>query len=132
MDKEMTIDHKLEEALKNLWDSMTDEQKEKAKACKNMDELIALAGAEGIELPDEMLDAVAGGYIYQVWKQGGFQYWLVVDDKSGEELTRVYGDNTRFEVNNARPLAEQEAQKRSQSPMEIDATHLRALRDSGC
>ena len=37
MDKEMTIDPKLEEALKNLWDSMTDEQKEKAKACKNMD-----------------------------------------------------------------------------------------------
>ena len=51
----------LNEALKGLWDSLTDEQKEKAKACKSMDELAALAGQMGVELPDEALDAVAGG-----------------------------------------------------------------------
>ncbi len=44
-----------------MWDSLTDEQKAAAKECKSMDELAALAGAAGIELPDEMLDAVAGG-----------------------------------------------------------------------
>ncbi len=56
-----TLDPELEEALKGIWDSLTDEQKEKAKACRTMDELIELAGREGMELPDELLDAVAGG-----------------------------------------------------------------------
>ena len=55
--------NELNEALKGLWDSLTDEQKEKAKACKNMDELTKLAGKEGVELPDELLDDVAGGVI---------------------------------------------------------------------
>ena len=52
-----------DKALKELWDSLTDEQKEKAKECKSTDELTALAGRMGIELPDEMLDSVAGGMI---------------------------------------------------------------------
>ena len=50
------------DAVKGIYDSLTDEQKEKAKACKSMEELTALAGKEGIELPDEVLDTVAGGY----------------------------------------------------------------------
>ena len=54
---------KLNEILKGVYDSLTDEQKEKAKACKTMEELIALAGQESIELPDEIMDAVAGGHI---------------------------------------------------------------------
>ena len=54
----------LNKALKDLWDSLTDEQKEKAKACKSMDELTALAGRMGVELPDELLDQVAGGSIF--------------------------------------------------------------------
>jgi len=58
------IDPKLQEALKGIWDSLTDEQKEKAKACKTWEELSKLTGEEGIELPDELLDAVAGGYGY--------------------------------------------------------------------
>ncbi len=56
----------LNEALKGIWDSLTDEQKEKAKACRSMDELAALAGQMGVELPDELLDSVAGGSIYIV------------------------------------------------------------------
>ena len=48
-------------ALKGIYDSLTDEQKEKAKACRTMDELMAFAGKEGLELPDEVLDAAAGG-----------------------------------------------------------------------
>ncbi len=55
------MDEKMNAALKGIYDSLTDEQKAKAKACKTMDELAALAGKEGIELPDEALDQVAGG-----------------------------------------------------------------------
>ena len=59
MDENKTTE--LNRALKGMWDSLTDEQKEKANACESMDELTALAGREGIELPDEALDAVSGG-----------------------------------------------------------------------
>lgn len=55
--------NELNKALEGLWDSLTDEQREKAKACKTLDELTALAGKLGVELPDEMLDSVAGGVI---------------------------------------------------------------------
>ena len=47
-----------EELLKGL----TEEQISKAKACKNQEELLALAKAEGIELSDEQLEAVSGGW----------------------------------------------------------------------
>ena len=40
---------------------LTPEQMEKARACSSADELIELAKAEGIELSDDQLDAVAGG-----------------------------------------------------------------------
>ena len=51
----------LNEVMRGIFDNLTDEQKEKAKACKNMDELMKLAGEWGVELPDEALDAVSGG-----------------------------------------------------------------------
>ncbi len=51
----------LNTALKELWSGLTEEQKEKAKQCKNMDELTELAAKFGVELPDEMLETVAGG-----------------------------------------------------------------------
>lgn len=47
--------------MNNFFDNLTDEQKEKAKACKTADEFKAFAEKEGIELTDEMLDEVAGG-----------------------------------------------------------------------
>jgi len=46
-----------EELLKGL----TEEQIAKVKACKNQDELLALAREEGIELNEEQLAAVSGG-----------------------------------------------------------------------
>ncbi len=55
------MDEKMEEVLKGIYNSLTDEQKQMAKACKTVEELAALAGREGIELPDEALDQVAGG-----------------------------------------------------------------------
>ena len=55
------MDNKMKEIMDSIYENLTDEQKEKAKQCKTMDELIALAGEWGIELPDEVLDAVSGG-----------------------------------------------------------------------
>ena len=43
---------------------LTLEQMEKARACKDADELVQLADAEGLELTDEQLDAIAGGSWY--------------------------------------------------------------------
>ena len=54
-------EQKVNEALKDIYDSLTDEQKEKAKACKTTEELMAFVAKEGFELPDEALEAVAGG-----------------------------------------------------------------------
>ena len=41
---------------------LTPEQQAKAKACKTPEELIALAQAEGIELSEEDLNAISGGF----------------------------------------------------------------------
>ena len=46
---------------KDLLKGLSDEQVAKVKACKNHEELLALAKAEGIELNDEQLQAVNGG-----------------------------------------------------------------------
>lgn len=40
---------------------LTEEQKEKARACKTPEEILALAESEGMELSDEELESVAGG-----------------------------------------------------------------------
>ena len=68
---------KLSEMLKTVWDSLTDEQKEKAKECKTADELLKFAGEEGIELPDEVLDAVAGGALVKITDKYGYVTWNV-------------------------------------------------------
>ena len=48
--------------MKNeLLKGLTNEQIAKVKACKNSDELLALARKEGIELSNEQLEAVNGG-----------------------------------------------------------------------
>ena len=46
-----------EELLKGL----TEEQIAKVKACKNQEEILAVAKEEGIELTDKQLEAVSGG-----------------------------------------------------------------------
>ncbi len=68
---------KLNELLVNVWDSLTDEQKEKAKECKTADELLKLAGEEGIELPDELLDTAAGGALVKIIDEYGYVTWNV-------------------------------------------------------
>ncbi len=49
------------EQMAKILTSLTDEQKEQAKACETMDELTACLGKLGVALPDELLDGVAGG-----------------------------------------------------------------------
>ena len=41
---------------------LTEEQKAKAKEAKTPEELMALAKAEGVELTDEQIEAVSGGW----------------------------------------------------------------------
>ena len=68
---------KTDEMLAGMWDSLSDEQKEKANACKTPDELITLAAEEGIELPDEVLDAAAGGALVKITDKYGYVTWNI-------------------------------------------------------
>lgn len=40
-----------------------DEKKEKAQESNSLDESVELCNKEGIEIPDELLDSVAGGFL---------------------------------------------------------------------
>ena len=40
---------------------LTAEQKERARACKTMEDFVALAQEEGVDLSDDQLEAVSGG-----------------------------------------------------------------------
>lgn len=55
---------------------LTPEQQKKAKACNTPEEMLELAKEEGLELTDEQLEAVAGGWdecdAYTGDKQGRF------------------------------------------------------------
>ena len=44
-----------------LYKGLTEEQIAKVKACKNQEEILAIAKQEGIELTEEQLEAVSGG-----------------------------------------------------------------------
>jgi len=46
---------------KELLEGLSEEQIAKVKECKNQEELLKLAKAEGIELTDEQLTAISGG-----------------------------------------------------------------------
>ena len=47
---------------KNLLKGLSKEQIEKVQQCKNADEILALAKEEGVELTEEQLNAVNGGF----------------------------------------------------------------------
>lgn len=44
---------------------LSEEQIERARACKSQEELLALAKEEGIELSNEQLEAISGGCIQE-------------------------------------------------------------------
>ena len=50
------------EDYKELYNGLSDDLKAKAAECRTADELMELAKTEGIELTDEQLDALSGGY----------------------------------------------------------------------
>ncbi len=52
----------LSELLGRVIASLTDEQKEKVKGCETVDQLMAKLSEMGVELPDELLDQVGGGF----------------------------------------------------------------------
>ena len=43
------------------FENLTPEQREKAKACKSAEEILALAKEEGYEISDDELESVSGG-----------------------------------------------------------------------
>ena len=47
---------------KELLNGLTEEQIAKVKACKNQEELLKIAKEEGVELSDEQLATVNGGF----------------------------------------------------------------------
>ena len=46
------------------FNDLTPEQMDKARECKNANDLVELAKSEGMELTDDQLDAIAGGSWY--------------------------------------------------------------------
>ena len=44
-----------------VFDDLSPELQERARACKTADELVELANSEGIELTDEALESISGG-----------------------------------------------------------------------
>ncbi|MCR5079430.1 MAG: Nif11-like leader peptide family natural product precursor [Bacilli bacterium] len=56
---------------KELLEGLTVEQIEKFKACKNSEEVLALAKKEGVELSEEQLEAVSGGCGTSAQEDGG-------------------------------------------------------------
>ena len=61
---------KRSELLGSVFDSLTEEQKKKAAACKTAKELLDYLAEAGIELPDEMLESAAGGIPEVAVQQG--------------------------------------------------------------
>ncbi len=80
------------EMLKNMFDSMTDEQRDKALECKSPDEFFKFAAKERIPLPDDLLDAVNGGYVVYLDPEDGYltQGWTVVNDRTGTYVMGGY------------------------------------------
>ena len=60
------------------FESLTEEQRQKARACRTTEEILALAKEEGVELTDEQLEGVAGG-----WGGGG-------EDNCPDDCTRDF------------------------------------------
>ena len=112
---------KLNELLKGVFDSLTDEQKQKAAACKDTDGLLKMLSGEGVDLPDELLDAVAGGAIH--YEYGG---WAIIEDSTGRVLART--SDQAWNNWNAKGYVTYAALEMGQSNTEISDAELAALR----
>ena len=90
------MEEKMKAIMDSIFETLTDEQKEKAKQCKTMDELMAFAGKEGLEIPDEALDFVSGGGCSSQQPCTHDPYWTCesyntcVRDAGYEQCAHVY------------------------------------------
>ena len=126
------MDDTLKATIDELWDSLTDEQKAKAAACETMEELLAFAGEEKIELPDELID-VAGGYIFYNEQTSDYE---VVNDRDGSVMAAFNEKNYGGNFVRAKAAAILKAQELGQSTAGIQWYQLQSLRtpneSSGC
>ena len=96
----MENNEKLAKMLKEVADSLTDAQKKKAETLKTVDELVDFLTAEGIELPDELLESVAGGLStlsYPEFSPNGAGAKGIGDNSTlgiGENSTKGIGENS--------------------------------------
>lgn len=83
---------KQSEFFQDLASKLTDEQKKKLETCHSRKEFFSLLGEWDVELPDELLDAVAGGRYddlhwwertHETWTDAGcpnpYEYYLGLD-----------------------------------------------------
>jgi len=77
---------------KELLKGLTDEQIEKVRAAGDVEELLSLAKKEGVELTDEQLEAVSGGFctVFPKCPKCGSK-----DQKVWFEDTPGYGDDVQ-------------------------------------
>ncbi len=55
---------KILEMAKKIYENMTDDQKKRAVECNTAEDFMAIVENEGVEIPDEMFDDVAGGVAF--------------------------------------------------------------------
>ena len=55
-------------SVEDIFEGLTDEQKARAKDLSSPEEMFEFAKEEGIELPDDQLEAIAGG---RLWNKCG-------------------------------------------------------------
>lgn len=79
-----------EELLKGL----SEEQIAKVKACKNQEQLLKLAQDEGVELTDEQLAAISGGFC----DSSDFRWRCPNRGSSDTEVWDIYDKGTQYET----------------------------------
>ncbi len=52
-----------EEKLRQVFDSLSDDQKGKVKKCKTREEVLELIKSEGLELSDEAMEMISAGIV---------------------------------------------------------------------
>ena len=73
------MNEKMKEALKSIWENLTNEQKEKWKACKSEEEFLAFVDNEGIRFPDNVEGEVTDDDVEAI-AGGGWMDWLKGDE----------------------------------------------------
>lgn len=77
------MDEKMLATLDTIYDSLTEEQRERVTACKTLGELSAFLSDEVVQLSDEAIEGIAGGYLYF---DAPTTMWQVIDDRTGFTL----------------------------------------------